>query len=319
MNNFYNDEKISLKTNDFLATSKNIKKSLKPFIKWAGGKGQLINQISEKYPEELGKKLTKYAEPFVGGGAVLFDIINKYNLKEIYICDTNRELINSYLYIRDSINDLVKLLNDLQKEYLSFNEEKRKLYYYVKREKYNNIKINSFNSLECAALFIFLNKTCFNGLYRVNNKNCFNVPIGSYKNPTICDENNLKNISAKLQNIIISCNDYKKAIDFIDTETFVYFDPPYRPLSKTASFTSYTENIFDDSAQKELAHFINCISLKGAKILLSNSDPKNTNINDDFFDILYSEYNINRVAATRMINCKSKLRGNINELLITNY
>ena len=166
---------------------------------------------------------------------------------------------------------------------------------------------------------IFLNKTCFNGLYRVNKSGCFNVPMGSYKNPLICDENNLRAISEKLQKVTIICGDYTKLINLINENTFVYFDPPYRPLTNTASFTSYTENSFDDKKQIELSNFINEIHKKGAKILLSNSDPKNSNPKHNFFDILYSDYKIKRVDATRMINCSGKSSGKIKELLISNF
>lgn len=166
---------------------------------------------------------------------------------------------------------------------------------------------------------IFLNKTCFNGLYRVNKSGYFNVPMGSYKNPLICDENNLRAVSRKLQKVTIMCGDYKKLINLIGENTFVYFDPPYKPLTNTANFTSYTENSFDDEKQIELSDFINEIHKKGAKILLSNSDPKNSNPEDDFFDILYSAYKIKRVDASRMINCSGKSRGKIKELLISNF
>ena len=166
---------------------------------------------------------------------------------------------------------------------------------------------------------IFLNKTCFNGLYRVNKKGLFNVPIGSYKNPLICDEDNLRAVSEKLQNVIIVCGDYKKAEEFIDEKTFVYFDPPYRPLTDTASFTAYTENLFNDNEQIELANFVDAMHARGAKIVVSNSDPKNSNTEDDFFDEIYKSHKIKRVGATRMINCNGEARGKITELLISNY
>ena len=166
---------------------------------------------------------------------------------------------------------------------------------------------------------IFLNKTCFNGLFRVNKKGFFNVPMGSYKNPLICDEKNLREVSDKLQNVEIVCGDYKKAANFIDENTFVYFDPPYRPLTETASFTAYTENLFNDDEQIELAKFVESMHKKGAKIVVSNSDPKNANEEDDFFDNIYSKHKIRRVEATRMINCNSEARGNIKELLISNF
>ncbi|MEG0837798.1 MAG: DNA adenine methylase [Akkermansia sp.] len=297
------------------------KRRLKPFIKWVGGKGQLISDIQKKYPEGLGDTITKYAEPFVGGGAVLFDILSNYKLKELYISDINAELINTYRTIRDNIDQLIKHLVIMQDEFVPIDIDKRKIYFYEKRKHFNDLKINGNESIdiEKAALFIFLNKTCFNGLYRVNSKGLYNVPMGAYKNPCICDENNLRNISKALQNVTIVCGDYRESINFIDSNTFVYFDPPYRPLTKTANFTSYTETLFDDDAQIELAKYVKYLDAKKAKIVVSNSDPKNSNIEDNFFDDLYNKQNINRVQATRMINCNSESRGKINELLIVNY
>lgn len=294
-------------------------KSAKPFLKWAGGKGQLIKEIEKYYPFKNG--ITKYAEPFVGGGAVLFDILNRYEIDEVYISDTNAELINTYRIIKENIDELIRLLMKYQSEYLPLDTEARKEYYIKKRECFNDLKVNGNEqtNIKKAALMIFLNKTCFNGLYRVNKKGLFNVPIGSYKNPLICDEDNLRAVSEKLQNVIIVCGDYKKAEEFIDEKTFVYFDPPYRPITDTASFTAYTENLFDDNEQIELAKFVDAMHVRGAKIVVSNSDPKNSNTEDDFFDEIYKTHKIKRVEATRMINCNGEARGKITELLISNY
>ena len=292
----------------------------KPFIKWVGGKGQLLSEINKLYPVELGKNINKYAEIFLGGGAVLFDILSKYKLDEVYISDKNLELINTYKSIRDNVDILIKSLKEMEEQYIPLNNEDRKIYYYEKREEYNSLKINSeMNNIEKAILFIFLNKTCFNGLYRVNKKGKFNVPMGAYKKPKICDEENLKNVSLTLRNVKIVYADYRESEKFIDDKTFVYIDPPYRPLNITSSFTSYTENDFSDKEQIELAEYINVLNKKGAKIVISNSDPKNNDIDDNFFDKLYKNYNINRVKATRMLNSNASLRGAINELLITNY
>ncbi len=295
-------------------------KNVKPFLKWAGGKSQLLKEIEKYYPFD-NKVITKYAEPFVGGGAVLFDVLSKYYLEEIYISDINAELINTYVIIREHIEELIALLNKYQSEYVPLETEYRKSYYTAKRERFNNLKAvgNEAKNIEKAALMIFLNKTCFNGLYRVNKKGFFNVPIGAYKNPLICDEKNLRSVSEKLQNVKIVCGDYRKSAEFIDKHTFVYFDPPYRPLTETASFTAYTENIFNDEKQIELAEYVNCMHKKGAKVVVSNSDPKNSNAEDDFFDKIYSAHKIKRVNATRMINCNSKARGKIKELLISNF
>lgn len=295
-------------------------KAVKPFLKWAGGKGQLIKEIECYYPFGNGKR-TKYAEPFVGGGAVLFDILSKYDLDEVYISDINAELINTYRIIRDDVDALIKMLSEMQNDFIPLDTENRKAYYIKKREHFNDLKVNGNENIniEKAALMIFLNKTCFNGLFRVNKKGLFNVPMGAYKNPMICDENNLRAVSGKLKKVTIVCGDYRKSADFIDENTFVYFDPPYRPITDTASFTAYTENLFNDDAQIALAQFVDDMDKKGAKIVISNSDPKNSNTDDDFFDNIYSAHKIKRVEATRMINCNSEARGKIKELLISNF
>ncbi len=311
---------INFKDKKTLYPKKNENKTVKPFLKWAGGKGQLLYEIEKYYPFS-DKKITKYAEPFVGGGAVLFDILNKYDLDEIYISDINTELINTYCIIRDNIEDLIEMLYTMQNTFILLDKEERKAYYMQKRKRFNELKVNGTENanIEKASLMIFLNRTCFNGLFRVNKKGFFNVPMGSYKNPIICDENNLRAISEKLQRVIIVCRDYKKSADFIDENTFVYFDPPYRPITNTANFTAYTENLFNDEKQIELARFVDDIHKKCAKVVISNSDPKNSNIEDNFFDNIYSAHKIKRVEATRMINCNSKARGKITELLISNF
>ena len=300
--------------------NKNDENSVKPFLKWAGGKGQLIKEIEKYYPFE-NVKINKYAEPFVGGGAVLFDILSKFDLDEIYISDINAELINTYIIVRDYIDKLIHLLISYQEDYVPLDTDNRKKYYIAKRERFNDIKVNGneADNIEKAALMIFLNKTCFNGLYRVNRKGLFNVPMGAYKNPLICDEKKLRAVSEKLQNVKIVCEDYKKSDDFIDENTFVYFDPPYRPLTETSNFTAYTENLFDDEKQIELANFVERISNKGAMVVVSNSDPKNTNKEDEFFDKIYAIHKIKRVEATRMINCNSDARCRIKQLLISNF
>lgn len=298
----------------------NDNKKVKPFLKWAGGKGQLLSEIEKYYPFENGE-ITKYAEPFVGGGAVLFDILSKYDLDAVYISDINAELINTYRVIRDNIDELIDILLAMQNEFTPMDTDNRKVYYLAKRSRFNDLKINGNENIniEKTAIMIFLNKTCFNGLFRVNKKGLFNVPMGTYKNPLICDEENLRAVSKKLQNVTIVCGDYKESADFIDKNTFVYFDPPYRPITETASFTAYTENLFNDEKQIELARFVDNMHRKGAKIVVSNSDPKNSNTEDDFFDNIYSAHNIKRVEATRMINSNSAARGKIKELLISNF
>ena len=294
------------------------KVELKPFVKWVGGKGQLIEEIEKMLPSDGEKVLTKYAEPMVGGGALLFNVLSRYQFDELYISDINPELINAYIAIKQNVEALIKRLNEMQMTFLPLDENGRKYYYYNVRDKFNTVKLSDSTSTEKAAYFIFLNKTCFNGLYRVNRKGLFNVPMGSYKNPTICDADNLRNIHEALQNVTIVCGDYSQSQSFIDSETFVYLDPPYRPISETSAFTSYNSDAFDDNEQIRLAKFIDEINAAGAKIVLSNSDPKNVNEEDNFFDNLYKNYKINRVEASRAINSKGDKRGKINELLICN-
>lgn len=294
-----------------------IKLKSKPFVKWAGGKSQLLDEIRKKYPNQI----IKYCEPFVGGGAVLFDVLENYHPKEVLINDINVELINTYRQVKYNLTELIIRLDKMQTEYLSVSNEIRRKIYNDSREKFNSICLGISDDTDCkkAALFIFLNKTCFNGLYRVNRKGQFNVPIGSYKNPMICDTDNLTRISLLMQNVSIRCGDYKECLEYIDENTFVYIDPPYRPLTSTASFTAYDSTVFGDDEQIELRDFIDMISNRGAKVVASNSDPKNANMNDCFFDLLYQKYFIQRVTAKRMINSKGNSRGSISELLISNY
>lgn len=288
---------------------------VKPFLKWAGGKSQLLTDIRLKYPNQV----DTYCEPFVGGGAILFDILSSKKPKTVLINDINKELINTYIQVQNNVDNLIIELSNLQEKYWKLSTDEKKEFYLSKREQFNQLKFTNGNNLEKAILFIFLNKTCFNGLYRVNQKGLFNVPIGSYKKPVICDDENLRLVSNLLQRITIQCGDFSKCLDFIQQDTFVYLDPPYRPLSDTSSFTAYDSNSFSDKEQIRLNKFINQATKKGAKIVLSNSDPKNINENDNFFDNLYNDYIIQRVFAKRMINCNGNNRGNVSELLISNY
>jgi DNA adenine methylase len=287
-----------------------------PFLKWAGGKTQILDEIRKKYPDGLGKTVTKYAEPFVGGGAVLFDVLSRYRLEEVYISDINRELIYTYRVIQNRLKELLDFLKAMEREYLSAGQDRRKRLYYDSRTRFNALKANKCDGVELAALFIFLNRTCFNGLYRVNGKGQYNVPQGSYKKPKICDADNLRAVSGKLENVRIVCGDYTISQEFIDERTFAYFDPPYRPLTATARFTSYAEGAFGDKEQTDLAAFIDRMSERGAMCVASNSDPKNADQNDDFFDILYAKHSIQRIDAIRAINSVASERGCVRELLI---
>ena len=291
---------------------------VKPFLKWAGGKSQILEHIRRKYPKGLGITITKYAEPFIGGGAVLFDVLSQFKMEEVYISDINRELIQTYITLRDNVTELISYLINIESKYLSASSDVRKEIYYTVRDRFNVLKSADNASIEIAALFIFLNRTCFNGLYRVNSHGAFNVPQGRYKNPAICDEQNLFAVSEKLHGVTIACVDYRQSRNFIDGNTFVYFDPPYRPLTATSNFTSYAENGFGDKEQIELAAYINEISKCGASIVTSNSDPKNTDENDNFFDHLYAQQEITRIYASRALNSVGSSRGKVSELLIAN-
>lgn len=292
--------------------------SARPFIKWAGGKKQLLGEIRKYYP--FNEKINKYCEPFVGAGAVLFDVLNNYELKEIYISDVNSELINLYKVIKNDVDKLIEILSNYQDEYSELSLEERKPIYYSKRDEFNKLKVNqNSNHIKRASLFIFLNKTGFNGLYRENKSGGFNVPIGSYVNPKILDKSNLLNVSDALKNVEIVCGDYKESEEFIDSKTFVYFDPPYRPINATSKFTAYSKSDFNDKHQIELAEYFKIMDKRGAKLLLSNSDPKNHDPEDEFFDDLYKDFTINRVRANRMINSNKSKRGQITEVLINNY
>jgi len=290
----------------------------KPFVKWAGGKTQILNEIRARYPADLGGRINKYAEPFVGGGAVLFDVLSKFTMEEVYISDVNSELITTYISIRDNVHALIDRLKQLEEEYHIANIEQRKAIYYNVRARFNELKKQFDEPIEISALFIFLNRTCFNGLYRVNSKGNFNVPQGSYKKPCICDEDNLIAVSNALQNVEIICGDYTLSEIFIDDTTFVYFDPPYRPLSATSNFNSYSQDGFNDNEQIRLANFFNAMSDIGAYIIASNSDPKNVDDEDEFMDNIYVRYTITRIDASRSINSVAVNRGKIKELIIAN-
>jgi DNA adenine methylase len=298
----------------------------RPFLKWAGGKTQLLNEFSKRLPIDLKKnKITKYVEPFVGGGAVFFYLNQRFSFDKCYICDVNEELILSYRVVQRSVKKLISELDDLQSDYLTKNERKREKFFYDVRDSFNqklpeiNFRKYSTDWVERAAQIIFLNRTCYNGLFRVNRKGEFNVPFGRYKNPEILIKDNLKDVAILLKTTRIILGDFTQCRKFVDKNTFVYLDPPYRPLNQTSSFTSYSKDGFLDKDQIRLAEFYKELDETGAKIMLSNSDPKNENPGDSFFDDLYSDYYIERVPAKRMISCNGQGRGNINELIITNY
>lgn len=289
----------------------------KPFVKWVGGKTQLIDDIQKSLPADLRNKhdLT-YVEPFVGGGAVLFWILQEYpNITKAVINDINAELICTYHVIRDDVESLITELSRIQSEYIQLDSEQRKEYFLKKRSLFNS---KNKSEVETASLFIFLNRTCFNGLYRVNSKGEFNVPHGKYSNPKICDEVTLRADSALLKNVEILCGDFAQTGKYAGNNVLYYFDPPYRPLTDTSAFTSYTTDGFDDAEQTRLRDFCDEIARNKSLFVASNSDPKNVDGEDKFFDKLYEMFSIKRVSAARMINSKGDGRGAISEIMITN-
>lgn len=299
----------------------------KPFLKWAGGKAQLISQFSEFYPPELKRgQITKYVEPFIGGGAVFLNVVQNYDIQAACLNDINEELIIAYRVLQRDPERLCEYLYRFQKRYDRLADAERERYFYEVRESYNaqrgriNYERYSDNWILRAAQLIFLNRTCYNGLFRLNRSGEFNVPFGKYKNPRILDEDNVTHLSRILQIAEIRVADFESCENVIDAETFVYFDPPYRPISRTSNFTAYSRHEFGDAEQTRLSRFYARLDRTcGAKLMLSNSDPKNENPADDFFSQLYRDFNIHKVCAARMINSKASKRGAIYELLITNY
>jgi DNA adenine methylase len=277
--------------------------SPKPFVKWAGGKRQLIPELLKYIP----KNFDNYFEPFVGGGALFFELYNLDILKDkkVYLFDINKELINTYEIIRDFPNELIEKLKE-------FKSKHNKEFYYQIRELDRSENYKNLDNIIKAARFIYLNRTCFNGLYRVNKKGYFNVPIGKYKNPQIVNEENILAVSKALQNAIIKHCDYKEVLKFANSNDFIYFDPPYYPLNDTANFTSYTQGEFLEKEQIELFETFKSLANKECFVLESNSDT-------EFINKLYKEFKIEKIFANRAINSKGNKRGKITEVLIRNY
>ncbi len=281
-------------------------KIAKPFLKWAGGKTQLINDIEKALPKDVYTNKFTYIEPFIGSGAVLFWMLNNFpKLEKAVINDINEDLINTYRTIASKPTELVSILEILQNEFhaLEGNEDHKKNYYYQKRDLYNTRKEEQSGQ---AALFVFLNRTCFNGLYRVNRENEYNVPMGGYKRPTICDKDNIFAVSQALQKVEILCGDYEETLNYADNNTLFYFDPPYKPLSETSRFNSYAKDEFNDDEQIRLRDFCHKLDLLNYTWILSNSDVKGKDENDNFFDDLYADFTIQRVEARRNINANAE-------------
>jgi DNA adenine methylase len=301
----------------------------RPFLKWAGGKGQLLEQFQFWFPAELNGKgiIKRYYEPFLGGGAVFFWVMQNCKIETAHINEINPEIYLCYVAIQKDVERVIRYLRNLVNKYCRLDLVAQEEFYYQIRAKYNKTKKTINFARYCAkkhakraVMTIFLNRTCFNGLYRVNSKGKFNVPFGRYKNPNICDTQNLRAVNKVLKGVMITNNDFSVIQKHIKNDSFIYFDPPYRPLNKTSCFTSYSNNEFDDKEQERLAAVFKKLSqIDGVKIMLSNSDPKNENKEDNFLEHLYSNFKIERLKAKRMINCDAVKRGKINELLVMNY
>jgi DNA adenine methylase len=283
-----------------IAETKSLQVTAKPepFLKWAGGKGQLLKQYEPLFPH----RFNNYLEPFIGGGAVFFHLYNTGKLnsgKKVILIDSNEELIHCYSAIKEEVEKLIKILSS--PKFINKNETYYKIRVEEPKDRYAR-----------AARTIYLNKTCFNGLYRVNSKGKFNVPFGSYKNPLICNAENLRAVSFAIRDAEILCDDFAKCLEFVKRNDFIYFDPPYQPLSKTSSFTSYTKNSFNETEQQRLCNVFKELDKQGCKVMLSNSDTP-------FIRKLYKNFRIEVVYAKRAINCKASGRGAITELVILNY
>ncbi len=267
-----------------------------PFLKWAGGKRQLISQMNKYFP----KNFNKYIEPFLGGGAVLFYLKPDFSI----IIDINKDLINCYKVIKNNVKDLIDLLKTQKNE--------KSYYYKIRALDRDEEKFIKLSNIEKASRIIYLNRCCYNGLYRVNSKGQFNVPFGKYKNPNFCDEENLIAVSKVLENVKIIHGSFDTCLDYAEKDDFIYFDPPYYPISKTSSFTSYTKENFGENSQQKLFNVFKRLDERDCKLMLSNSY-------SEYIKNLYKDYKIITLDARRAINCNAEKRGNINVLLILNY
>ena len=267
----------------------------KPFIKWVGGKGQLIEQLDAQLPADFDKwENVTYIEPFVGGGAMLFYMLQRYpNIRHAVINDVNPDLTTCYRTVRDMPEELITSLMEIQDAYNALQtEEGRRDFFFAVRDRYNE---KNLDDIENTTKFIFLNRTCFNGLYRVNKKGLFNVPFGKYTNPQICDPKTIRKDSEILQHVEILTGDFEDSLAYAQGNTFFYFDPPYRPLSDTSSFNDYSKEAFNDDAQIRLKEYCDRINEAGLRFMLSNSDCKGKNEEDNFFDVLYGTYTRTRI------------------------
>ena len=288
-------------------------------MKWVGGKGQLISQLVDLLPSDFAQwQDVTYIEPFVGGGAFFFHMLRHYgNITRAVINDVNPDLIKCYSVVKEQPDKLIQALEEIQAEYYALPDEpKRQQFFLEKRAEFNT---KNLPPLDNSKLFIFLNRTCFNGLYRVNKKGLFNVPFGKYVRPTICDKETIMADSRLLQRVEILNGDYSATLDKAEGKTLFYFDPPYRPLSSTSSFNDYTKDSFNDDEQRRLKEFCDRIHASGHFFMLSNSDCLAKDGKDRFFDDLYAAYTIERVWASRSVNANPAKRGKLTEILVRNF
>lgn len=294
----------------------------KPFLKWAGGKGQLLSQLEQHLPNDLEKRKFTYIEPFVGGGAMFFYMLQRFpNIERAVINDVNSYLITAYRVIKNFPDELIERLGDIEQRYFALaDEEAKKNFYLQARSIFNDEELDD---IDRAKYLIFLNRTCFNGLYRVNAKGKFNVPFGRHLHPTICNAEVIRADNHVLNrvNVVLLNGDFELTKEYMGNgNNFFYFDPPYRPLNATSSFNSYSKEDFNDDEQIRLSGYCAMISkIPNVKWMLSNADCSAKNPNDTFFENLYADFNIHRVYASRAINANPSKRGKLTELLIKNY
>lgn len=297
----------------------------RPFVKWVGGKGQLVNTIDSFLPQELKDgRISTYVEPFVGGGALFFHAAQHYDVSRFVLADNNLDLILTYWTIRERVGTLITVLHDIQNKHIRLSEQKREEHYYSVRDSFNASRFIDPSRyceswIERAAQLIFLNKTGFNGLFRVNSSGMYNVAFGRYENPKINDPENLIEVSRLLKKAEILLGDFCDVLPYTPDNAFVYLDPPYRPLTETANFTAYSSASFTNLDQQRLANFCQILNSRGTKLMISNSDPSNVDANDRYFVENYPGFRIEQTEANRMVNCKADRRGKIRELLIMNY
>lgn len=277
----------------------------KPFLKWVGGKTKLVPELVEMFP----KKFDNYFEPFVGGGALFYEVIQKYNVGFSSINDINKKLIIAYKQIKQNPKELISFLKTIDDEYKKLSLEEQEKYFYSIRKKYNEEIIDDKTT---ASYLIFLNKTCFNGMYRENSKGQYNIPFGDQKNPNICDKENILAVSKCLENTEITNYSFEESVEKCKKNDLVYFDPPYHPVNATSSFTGYSKSSFGEIEQKKLKEVFADLADRGCFVMLSNS-------HTPFIEELYKDFHINYRYAARSINSKGDKRGKIKEVVVTNY